>query len=269
MDDDLRQFAGLFDGYLPGRTADADRRKHALAFVAYRRADAQESWLVLALVQRIPSLPRPLQFRQQRRTTRDRALGERLEAEFDHPVDHFPRLVSQDRLADAGAIGRRVLDQRRRSGDVARRLQPPNDDCTQPVEHGEMDRQVGQALQRLDERRRLAVQIEIGQYRVAELEQADAEAVIAALPILVEEADLPHRGQEPVGRAAGIVEHRADLGQRQGPAIGRETAQDRSRLGEGLEVLLLRPAPGRDLDFVLHAKSSAAFRPTGNMTVFR
>src|SRR5262249_46218886 len=182
----------------------------------------------------------------------------------DHAGDDGRLLKCQDRLADAGAMHRRGLDEGYGIRRFRRGVCPVDDDGLTPVENGEMDDMAADAGEGFDEGPRLAVQFHVRKHDISELEKLQAKSIAIPLAVLIEKTDFTHRGEKPVRGALGIFGTRAYFAKRHRPVDGREALEDSSDLDEGLEILI---APARQADLaqrVLEANGVVPHSGIGN-----
>ena len=121
----------------------------------------------------------------------DRVSGICRQSEPDDPIDCRFGLVRERRLAHTRAMARRELHHDRRvlgarmtSGGSIDEAHPP------PVEDAQMDVLAGLPAQKLHMGASLGVDVHVDQHRVAELEQLEAQPVLASVAVLVEQSDL-------------------------------------------------------------------------------
>src|SRR5215470_16602278 len=106
MDHDSGEVFDLGSRYLPGGSADADRRDDALLAVANWRSDAPETRLMLAIVDGIAAFADLSELGSQLCRAGNRLVGELLESRLDDAVAGLAGLEGQDRLADTRAVHR-------------------------------------------------------------------------------------------------------------------------------------------------------------------
>src|SRR5262244_481150 len=239
MDHDSGEVFDLGSRYLPGGPADADRRDDALLAVADRCSDAPETGLMLAIVDGIATFADLSELGAQLGCGDDRLVGELLESRFDDALADLARLESQDGLADTCAVYRSSLYHgERRTATLGVRLDAVDDNRLTAVEQGEVNRLIGDPAQRLDVPPSLTVQFHVGQHDVAELEQLQAQPVAIALTLLVQQANIAHRGDQPMCGAARITGRRAYLAERERPVGRREAVEDVDDLDQRLHPVV-------------------------------
>lgn len=236
VDDNLVQFIHFGHGQLPGGRADADAGKDNPRLVADRRADAPEAGLMLAIVDGVATLPGEIEFGAEGVGLGEGGFGKAFEASLDHPGDDFFGLVCQDCLADAGTMDRRIFDHG--IGEHGFGFGALDDDGAMTVEDRQMHGPARQAMEGIDDDPAFAIELKIGEDRIAELEQAKAEAIGIAFPLLLDKADFAHGGQQTVRGGARVAGPRANLGQGQRAMRGIETIEHARHLGEGFEALV-------------------------------
>ena len=173
VDDDLVEFVDLGHGQLPGGGADADAGKDRAGLVADRGANAAQTGLVLAIVDRVTALAGEIEFGAEGGGLGEGGFGEALQPGVDNPGDDVFGLVGKDGLADAGAVDRRIFDH----GIAQHRLGfgALDDDGAMAIEHGQMHGPARQAMERIDDDPAFAIEFEIGENRVSEFKEAQAQ----------------------------------------------------------------------------------------------
>src|SRR5215472_14447365 len=216
MDHDSGEVFDLGSRYLPGGPADADRRDDALLAVA----DLSELGAQLGCGD-------------------NRLVGELLKSRFDDALADLARLESQDGLADTCAVYRgRLYHGERRTATLGARLDAVDDNRLTAVEQGEVNRLIGDPAQRLDVPPSLTVQFHVRQHDVAELEQLQAQPIAIALTLLVQQANITHRGDQPMSGAARITGRRAYLTKRERSVGRREAVEDADDLDQRLHPVV-------------------------------
>lgn len=233
---DLTEFIDFGHGQLPGWGTDADTCKNQSRLVADRGSNAAQTRLVLAIVNCVAALTREIKFGSEGVNLGESRFGKTLKPGVDNTSDNLFGLIREDGLAHAGAVDWRIFDHR--VAEHCLGFSPLDDDGAMAVENGEMHGAARQAMEGVDDGPAFAIELEIGEHCIAQLEKSQTETVGVAFALLLDKAHLTHGGKQSMRGRARIARLNAYFGQRQRTMRGVETVEHARHLGQRFQAFV-------------------------------